>query len=377
MKKLLRILFIFSICFFAMECKKSSQEDVVIGVFTSLTGQTATFGQSMNNGIQLAVEEINADGGVLDKPVRTIVEDNQSKSEEAKTSVIKLIQKDNVVALLGEVASARSLAAAPVAQKNKVPMLTPASTNPQVTKVGNYIFRSCFVDDYQGAAMARFAYNDLGLRKVAIFYDAKNDYSVGLFEVFKKSFEGLGGKIVIEQSYFEGDIEFRAPLTAMKALNPDGIYIPGYYTEVGLIARQARELGITVPLLGGDGWDSPKTIEIGGSAVSGSYFSNHYAADDPTPKVQNFIKKYQEKYGQVPDAMAVLGYDAAYMLADAIKRAGSVDREKIRKALAETKNFDGVSGNITMDENRNASKSIVILKVNGKEVKFHKRLPPA
>ncbi|HCU25208.1 MAG TPA: ethanolamine utilization protein EutJ, partial [Deltaproteobacteria bacterium] len=281
---------------------------------------------------------------------------------------------NQVQALLGEVASSRSLAAAPEAQKNKIPMISPASTNPKVTEIGDYIFRACFVDTFQGSAMARFAKQDLGLSKVAVLYDVKNDYSVGLAEYFKKTFKELGGEIVGEQSYSEGDIEFRAQLTALKSQNPQAIFVPGYYTEVGLIARQARDLGISVPLLGGDGWDSSKTLEIGGAAVNGSYFSNHYSAEDPAPVVQNFIQKYQTKYHQVPDAMAVLGYDAANLLFDAMKRAGSADGPAVRDALASTQNFSGVSGTLSMDADRNPKKKIVILKIENEKVKFHKAL---
>jgi len=357
-------------------CKKNDHV-LTLGEFASLTGTTATFGQSMNEGIQLALEEANQSGGLLGKQIEVIVEDDQSKPEEAKTAVIKLLKQNQVAALIGEVASSRSLAAAPEAQKSKIPMISPASTNPKVTQVGDYIFRACFVDTFQGSSMARFAFNDLGLRKVAILYDIKNDYSVGLVEFFEKTFKELGGEIVAKQSYSEGDIEFRAQLTDLKAANPQAIYVPGYYTEVGLIARQARDLGITVPLMGGDGWDSPKTLEIGGAAVEGSYFSNHYSADDPTPVVQDFIKKYQAKYHKVPDAMAVLGYDAANILFDAIKRAGSAEGPKIRDALAATQGLLGVSGTITMDADRNAKKKIVILKIEGGKVKFHKSLDPA
>lgn len=361
----------------ALSACKKNENVLTLGEFASLTGTTATFGQSMNDGVQLALEEVNKTGGLLGKQVEVIVEDDQSKPEEARTAVVKLIKQNQVKALIGEVASSRSLAAAPEAQKSKIPMISPASTNPKVTEVGDYIFRACFVDTFQGSSMARFAYGDLGLRKVAILYDIKNDYSVGLMEFFEKTFKDLGGEIVAKQSYSEGDIEFRAQLTGIKSAAPQAIYVPGYYTEVGLIARQARDLGLNVPLMGGDGWDSPKTLEIGGAAVEGSYFSNHYSADDPSPVVQNFIQKYQAKFGKVPDAMAVLGYDAANILFDAIKRAGSDEGPKIRDALAATKDFQGVTGSITMDAQRNAKKKIVILKIEGGKVKFHKSLDPA
>lgn len=378
MKKILGIFLVAgsTALLFLSACQKKG--DVIpVGVYASLTGTTATFGQSMNEGIQLALEEINQSGGLLGKKVVTYVEDDQSKPEEAKTAVLKLIKQNEVIALLGEVASSRSMAAAPEAQKSKIPMLSPASTNPKVTEIGDYIFRACFVDTFQGSSMARFVFNDLGIKKVAILYDVKNDYSVGLADFFEKTFKELGGEVTKKESYSEGDFDFRAQLTAIKATEPQAIYLPGYYTEVGQVARQARDLGITVPLLGGDGWDSPKTTEIGGSAVAGSYFTTHYSPEDPSEIVQNFIKKYQEKYQKVPDAMAVLGYDAAKILFDAIRRAGSTEGSKIRDALATTQNFQGVSGNITMDKDRNASKSIVIMKVENGKVKFFKKLPPS
>ncbi len=351
-------------------------DEIRIGEFGSLTGTTATFGQSTHNGIMLAVEETNAAGGVIGKKLKLITEDDQSKPEEAKTAVIKLIKQQRVAAILGEVASSRSLAAAPEAQKAGIPMVTPASTNPKVTQVGDYIFRTCFIDPFQGSTMARFAHDTLKVNQVAILKDVKNDYSVGLAEFFERTFTGMGGQIVANESYSEGDTEFRAVLTAIRAKNPQAIYIPGYYTEVGLIARQARELGLRVPLLGGDGWDSEKTLEIGGDAVNGSYYTNHYSAEDPSPVVQGFIQKYKAKYGEVPDAMAVLGYDAARILIDAIKRAGSADGPKVRDALAQTKDFGGVSGSITIDAERNSKKNIVVLKIDGGKVKFQTSIAP-
>lgn len=359
----------------SLGCKKNTNV-LLIGEYGSLTGGTATFGQSTHNGIMLATDEVNALGGLLGKQIKIITEDDQSKPEEAKTAVIKLLKQNGVISLLGEVASSRSLAAAPEAQRAKVPMISPASTNPKVTEVGDYIFRACFVDTFQGSSMAKFAFNNLKLRNVAILKDIKNDYSVGLAEFFEKTFKQLGGNIVAVESYSEGDIEFRAQLTALKAKNPDGIYVPGYYTEVGLIARQARELGLNIPLLGGDGWDSPKTIEIGGTAVDGSYFTNHYAEDDPNPIIQNFIQKFKKKYGSTPDAMAVLGYDAANILFDAIERANSAEPSKIRDAIAQTKNFPGVSGSITIDAKRNAEKSIVVLTIENGKIKFKEKINP-
>ncbi len=363
MKRLLSFLFIPLLAISFLACERN--ENVLkIGQFGSLTGGTATFGKSTDNGVMLATDEINAAGGLLGKKVKIITEDDQGKTEEAKTAVLKLIQQDQVKAIIGEVASARSLVAAPECQRSKIPMISPASTNPKVTEVGDYIFRTCFIDSFQGMAMARFAFNQLKLKRIAILRDIKNDYSIGLADFFIKTFRELGGEIIADESYSEKDSEFRAQLTSIKQKNPDGIYLPGYYTEVGLIARQARELGITVPFMGGDGWDSSKTLEIGESAVNGSYYTNHYSPEDQNPLVQDFIKKYKNRYGETPDAMAVLGYDAARILFEAIRTANSEDPAKIRDALAQTKNFPGVSGEITMDANRNAQKKIVILKIN-------------
>lgn len=367
---------LFLACLIVSACAPSSDGEILIGEYGSLTGGTATFGRSTHEGIVIAVEEVNQTGGLLGKKVRLVTEDDQSKPEEAKTAVLKLIKQNRVVAILGEVASSRSLAAAPECQKAKIPMISPASTNPKVTEIGDYIFRACFVDTFQGEAMARFARDSLRLNRVSILKDIKNDYSVGLADFFERTFKGMGGEVVEVQSYSEGDIEFRAQLTAIKNRNPEGIFVPGYYTEVGLIARQARELGFNGPLIGGDGWDSPKTIEIGGTAVNDCYFSTHFSADDPSPKVRTFLEKFQKKQGMVPDAMAALGYDAAHLLFDAIKRAGSIESPKIREMLATTKNFEGVSGIISMDQNRNAQKRLVILKIENGKVHFFNSVNP-
>jgi branched-chain amino acid transport system substrate-binding protein len=354
---------------------KNSKE-IVIGEYGSLTGNTATFGTSTKNGSEMAFREINAEGGVLGRQVRLIVEDDQSKPEEAATAVTKLINQNSVQAVLGEVASSRSLAAAPICQGAQIPMVTPSSTNPKVTQVGDYIFRVCFTDIQQGEADAKFAAESLKIKKAALLYDVRNDYSVGLRLVFAQKFKEYGGEIVGEQSYSEGDSDFRAQLTQLKSANPELIYVPGYYTEVGTIARQARDLGITAPLLGGDGWDSPRLWEIGGKALNGCYFSNHYSVDDPAPAVQKFVKAYRAKYGETPDALAALGYDAARILADAFRRAGSTDGPKVRDALAATKDFPGVTGSITIDKDRNAIKPVVILKIEDGKFLFQEKIEP-
>ena len=352
-------------------------DEIRIGEYGSLTGGTATFGTSTHEGVMLALNEINETGGLLGKQVRVITEDDQSKPEEAVTAVLKLIKQNGVVAVVGEVASSRSLAAAPQCQGNQIPMISPSSTNPKVTQVGDYIFRACFIDPFQGSTMAKFAFNVLKAREFAILTDKKNDYSVGLTDFFRDTIKKLGGEIVSEESYTEGDIEFKAQLTAIKAYNPDAIYVPGYYTECALIARQARELGLTAVLLGGDGWDSPKTVEIGGKAVEGVYFTNHYSEEEQRPEVQRFIADYKAGYGgKTPDAMAVLGYDAMKMLADAIRRAGSTSGPAIRDALAATKDFPGVSGRITIDADRNAQKAIVVLRIQDGRFRFVSSIAP-
>ena len=359
---------------FAFACGggERASNAIVVGHVASMTGDTATFGRSADQGMRMALEKINAAGGVLGRPIELVTEDDRSVTEEARTAAQKLIQRDQVVALLGEVASSRSLAAAPEAQRAHVPMISPGSTNPKVTEVGDYVFRACFIDPFQGAVMARFAIEDLHAKRVAILFDFKQDYSVGLAEFFRETATKLGAEIVADERYTSGDIEFRAQLTTIRAAKPDAIFVPGYYTELGLIAKQARELGLDVPLLGGDGWDSEKTIEIGGEAVEGYYFSTHYAADSDSPRVQAFVSAFQKKYGATPDAMAALGYDTALILADALARAGSTDGAPLRDAVAATAGFEGVTGKISMDPQRNARKDAVVLKIEGGKFRYHK-----
>jgi len=350
--------------------------EIRIGQFGSMTGGEATFGQSTDKGVRLAIEQRNAAGGIKGKKIVLLTEDNQGKPEEAAAVVKKLITQDQVVALLGEVASTRSLAAAPIAQQFKIPMVSPSSTNPKVTQVGNYIFRVCFIDPFQGPVMAKFTWDNLKLKKVAVLKDLKSDYSLGLAEFFTKTFKELGGQIVAEQSFQTGDSDFKAQLTQIRGANPDAIFIPAYYTEVGLIARQARQLGIKAVLLGGDGWDSPKLFEIGQTAIDGAYFSNHYAAESPVPATQEFIKSFKAKYGEVPDGLAAAGYDAAQILLAAIERAPEIKPEAIRAELAGTKDFLGATGKISINTERNADKDAFIVKVTGKTLKFVTLLGP-
>jgi branched-chain amino acid transport system substrate-binding protein len=341
-----------------------TEGEIVVGEFGSLTGAEATFGQSTHNGIMLAMDEVNSAGGVNGRKVRVITEDDQSKAEEAARAVQKLISQNSVVAVLGEVASSNSLAAAPICQSNKTPMITPSSTNEKVTMVGDYIFRMCFIDPYQGEAMANYLYKTLKKTKAAVLVDVKSDYSTGLAANFERTFVANGGKIVGKQSYAKGDSDFRAQLTTLKGTNPDVVFVPGYYNDIGQIAIQARDLGMTMPLAGGDGWESPKLIEIGGKALEGCFYSNHYHVDDPSPAVREFVQKYEARYGAKPDSLAALGYDSARVLADAIKRAGTTEGVKLRDAIAATKDFDGVTGKITLGPDRNPiGKKLVVLQI--------------
>jgi branched-chain amino acid transport system substrate-binding protein len=350
--------------------------EILIGEYSAMTGTTATFGQSTHRGLMMAVDEINATGGVLGKKIRLLTEDTQSKPEEAATAVTKLITRDGVKAVIGEVSSSRSLAAAPICQANGVPMVSNASTNPEVTKKGDYIFRVCYIDPFQGEVMARFVYNTLGIRKAAILKDIKNDYSIGLAQYFEETFVKLGGQVVATQAYSEGDIDFKAQLTALKAAEPDAVIVPGYYTEAALVVKQARELNMTMPFVGGDGWDSAKLVEIGGQAMNNTYFSTAYTADDPDSVVQNFVTKYTSRYNEKPDAFAALGYDAGLILFDAIKRAGSTDGPALRDALKATRDFRGVTGSITIDADRNARKPIVIIAVVDGKMTYKETIQP-
>src|SRR5215211_3937839 len=338
-------------------------DKVRVGVFMSLTGTTANFGISSVNGIKLAADEVNAAGGINGKQIELLVEDDRSDASEAATIVTKFVTQDQVHAVIGEVASSRSIAAAPIAQNAKVPMLTPSSTNPEVTKKGDFIFRSCFIDPVQGAAIAQFAAKSLNAKSAAIMVDRKNDYSTGLEKVINETFTRMGGKIVAVQSYQEGDQDFNAQLTSLKGLNPEVIFVPGYYNDVGLIAKQARDKGITVPLIGGDGWDSTQLYAIGGAALNGSYFTNHYSPYDTDPKVQKFVNDYKARYNTIPDALAATAYDAALIMFDAIKRANSLEGPAIRDALAATKAFPGVTGTVTFNEHRDAVKPIVMIEI--------------
>jgi branched-chain amino acid transport system substrate-binding protein len=345
--------------------KAAGSNTILIGHFGSMTGSEATFGQSTDNGIRLAIKEVNAAGGVLGKQIDLKTYDDQGKGQEAGTAVTRLITSDHVVAVLGEVASSLSIAGGRVAQQYGVPMISPSSTNPQVTEVGDRVFRVCFLDPFQGWVAAKFARENLKATKAAILYDQAQAYSKGLMDAFGKAFGEMGGTITTVQAYTGGDQDFSAQLTTIRQTGPDVIFVPGYYTDAGNISIQVRKLGLTAPLLGGDGWDSVKLAEIGGAAIEGSYYTNHYSHQNPAPQVQNFVAKYEADYGQVPDGLAALGYDAARLLFDAMKRAKTLDGTSLSAAIAATKDFPGVTGTITIDAQRNAKKAAVVLEMKG------------
>lgn len=353
----------------------TSATPILVGEYGSMTGSTATFGVSTDNGVQLAVEQINAAGGIFGHPLKIDLRDDEGKPDEALNVVKLMVSQDKVTAVLGEVASTRSIQAAPACNSAEVPMISPSSTNPAVTQRGPYIFRVCFIDPFQGTAAAKFAYNTLRARRTAIMTETTSDYSTGLSKFFTQSFTKLGGTVVADEDYSQGDIDFSAQLTSIKAENPDILYVPGYYGDIGPIAQQARKVGLTCPLLGGDGWDSPKLV-VGaggpGGALEGSYFTNHYSESNPSPETQKFVADFKAKYSTTPDSLAAMGYDATGVLADAMRREGAPAdgiynsksyRQKLRDEIASTKDFKGVTGKITIGPDRNPIKPAVILEV--------------
>lgn len=370
-----------SVILYVTGCNKGSEgggggDTIKVGEFASLTGSEANFGQSSHKGTALAVGEINSKGGVLGKKIDLITEDDLSKQGESATIVKKLISRDDVVAILGEVASGRSLEAARICQENKIPQISPSSTNPKVTETGDYIFRVCFTDPFQGKLLADFGLNTLKARRVAMLTDLASAYSVGLAQYFKEPFVAGGGTIVADQKYASHDKDFKAQLTAIKAANPDAIFVPGYYTEVGLIVLQARQLGIPLPIFGGDGWEGAELLQIAGDSLTNTFYSTHFSAVKNTPEAQSFLKAYQAKYGgEIPDSMAALGYDSALVLADAIKRAGTTESAKLRDAIATT-DLVGATGRTKLNEHRDAPKAAVIITVENGKFKFLRDVQP-
>jgi len=333
-----------------------------LGFFASMSGAQASFGNDAISGAQLAIEQINAAGGVLGHPVKLIVKDTQSRIDETSIVVNQLITEDKVAVLIGEIATDRSLVAAPIAQEKGVPMITPGSTNEKVTATGDYIFRVCFTDAFQAAVMAKFA-RSIDADKAAILFDPSNPYSAGLAESFKKDFLAARGSIVAEEFYRAGDKDFATQLNSIKARMPEIVFLPSYYGEAALIIRQARQAGLDVPFLGTDGWDSPEFLKVGGEAVNNCYFSCHFAAESKSPEVRAFIETYTAKYGTPPPPLAALAYDAVFLAAEGLKRSGSADPAPLRDALAATKDFPGVTGKISLDQDRNPTKPGIVIRV--------------
>lgn len=360
----------------------TNSDTIRVGVNYELTGETATYGTNLNDGVMLAIEEINANGGVLGKEIEPIVIDNKSDATEVANVSTRLTTRENVVALLGPATSGSTKAAIPAAMQNKIPLISGSATADDVTldangNVKEYAFKTCFNDSFQGVIMAQFAYNDLGLKKASVLADTTSDYAQGLSKAFQETFTELGGEVLKVEAYAAGDTDFKAVLTNLKGTNPEFLYVPGYYEEVGLIVRQARELGLDVPILGGDGYESPKLLELAGkSALNDIYYSSHYSPADDSEKVLEFKKSFKEKYNKEPDAFNALGYDMGYLLADAIERAGEADSEKIKVALEETDGFEGITGTLTIDEKHNPIKSVTIIEIKDGEPIFLKKLDP-
>ena len=357
-------------------CGGSSSKEIKIGLLNEMTGGNATIGTAAANGAKLAIKEINANGGLLGKQIKAVVADNKSEPSESANAMTKLLTQDKVVAVTGTFSSSNAIAAASVAEANKTPYLVAGATNPKVTvdektkNVKKYIYRVCFIDPFQGTVAANFAAKDLKVKKAAMLVDNSSDYSKGLAEFFEAAFTKEGGTIVANEAYLQKDTDFKATLTKIKSKDMDILYVPGYYEEVGKIVKQAREMGITVPIVGADGWDSPKLGEIASaSALNNTYFTNHYSVEDTSPKAKAFVEAYTKEYGQKPEALAVLGYDAVYVLADAIKRANSTDAAKIIEALATTKEFPAISGVTTINKTHDADKNAVVIEMkDGKQV---------
>lgn len=381
LRRCLVLLLFFALLVIPLSCSRKNsvadQSIISIGFFGDLSGPTYNFGQSALNGTLMAADEINQAGGINGRKLDIVVQDDKGSPEIAAQSTSKLIQQYKVIAIIGAGASGNSLAAAPNAQSARIPLIAPSSTHPAVTQAGDYIFRACYIDGFQGDVMARFAANTLNAKKAAIMVDYNSPYSRGLTEYFELSFAKLGGSIIAKQSYSQSDADFRGQLSAIKTAEPDVVYIPGYYGDVAIIAKQARQLGISQPLLGADGWDAPELWELARDAVNNSYISNHYSVDDPSETIQNFVRTYRLRYQNLtPDAHAALAYDALRFLADAMQRAGTTEGPKLRAALAATKNFAGVTGVISMDANRNAVKPAVVLKLQDGSYIYQETIQP-
>jgi branched-chain amino acid transport system substrate-binding protein len=366
----MKLILVFSLFLF-IQTVFAQSETIKLGVFGDYTAQTSSFGISTFSGIKMAVEEANKAGGINGKKFEIVILNDEGKPENTLSVVTKLIEVEKVDVLIGSPTSTNSLIAAALAQKAKVPMVTPTATNPKITDIGDYIFRACFVDSIQGEVMAKFAFETLKVKKIALIVDLGSDYSKGLTDSFTTSFKKLGGKIVSRQFYNQSEEDYGQLISAVKKTNPDAIYLSGYYNQVGEIVQEARSQKLKVIFLGGDGWDSPTLFEVGGKALEGSYLTNHFATSEPSDTVQNFVSQYKQLYNLEPDSFAALGYDSINLLVYALKRSNSLDKQAIRDALASTKDFTGVTGKISFDVNRNAKKPVYLLKIgNGRFVYF-------
>ena len=378
MRKLLAIILVCAlIAGIGVGCKKAevkpTEQVVNLGGIEPMTGGSATFGTGSENGVVMAVEEFNAAGGAMVDGVKTTInyinEDDTGSPEVGASAAQKLINQDKVIGIIGADMSKVTLAIAPIAQAAGVPVISHMSTNEKVTLVGDYIFRACFIDPFQGTVMANYAYNTLKVKTAAVLYDNGNDYNKGLADYFKAGFEKNGGKVVAYEAFTDEDktVDFKAQLTKIKAAKPEFLYLPNYYAATALQLKQARGMGLNVPAGGGDGEDSPDLVKIGGAAVEGFVFSTGFSKNDLSPKVQAFVAKYTTKYGAAPDSNGALGYDAAGLFLDAFKTAGSIKGSDIRDAMKNT-TFVGISGAYKFDENRNPIKAAVILQIkNGQQ----------
>jgi branched-chain amino acid transport system substrate-binding protein len=384
-RKFKRMLALFTVAAMTLTvgCGGQSSNDIKLGANLEMTGSNATFGQSATNGAKLAIKQVNDKGGVLGKKISLVVADNKSEAAEAANAMQKLITQDKVLAIIAPIASSSVIAGAQVNMDNKVLAISPTASNPNVTvdpatgKVRDFLFRAAFIDPFQGSVMANFATKTLKGKTAAIYIDNSSDYAKGLGKFFKETFEKNGGQVVIEEAYLAKDTDFKATLTKIKAANPDVLFVPGYYQEVGMIIKQAREMGLMMPVLGGDGWDSAKLPEIAGAqALNNTFFANHYSPDDNSQAIKTFVEAYKQEYGQTPDAFAALSYDATMMIIEAMKRANSEDPVKIKDELAKTKDYAAVSGTITLNDTHDAVKSAVIIEMKDGKQTFKEKINP-
>ena len=359
-----------------------SSEVIKIGANLELSGAVASYGSSIATGAELAVEDINAAGGIDGKKIELIKVDNKSENSEATAAAIKLATQDKVAAMIGPATSGNMLATVQISNDNKIPVVGAAATAPNVTEnedgsINEYAFRTCFIDPFQGIVAANFATGELGAKNVAIYADNSSDYAKGLAASFKEQIEANGGKVVAEEAYVAKDTDFKSTLTRLKSAGAEFIFIPGYYEEVGLIVKQARELGIDVPLMGADGWDSPTLVELAGAeALNNTFITNHYSSNDPDEKIQSFVEAFKAKHNEAPNAFHALGYDTVFYIKDAIERAGSTDGEAIQKALAETTDLNLITGTFSVDEKHNPVKTATVLEfVDGNQT-FNSKVNP-